>query len=137
MLNEKQVPTLLVVEDYDDTRMMMRWILETLGYQVFSAVDGEDAVSVANRIKPDLILMDLHLPLLDGYDAIARIRRCPGLDNVPIIAVTANNTEASKTKAYNSGCNAFVAKPIDFEKLESLVKQILNTGSTNIKTTSL
>jgi two-component system, cell cycle response regulator DivK len=130
-MNNRPVPVVLVVEDYDDTRMMMRWILETLGYQVFSAVDGEDAVSVAKRIKPDLILMDIHLPLIDGYDAIIRIRKSTGLENVPVIAVTADYTEASKSRAHEAGCNAFVAKPIDFEKLEKLVKQLI--GSNELK----
>ena len=117
--------TVLVVEDFADNRFMMRKLLEMSGYQVVEAVDGKEAVEVAERARPDLILMDLSLPRLDGLDATRRIRELDGLGRVPIVAVSAHDTNDFHADALAAGCNEYVTKPIDFDELDALLKKLL------------
>jgi two-component system, cell cycle response regulator DivK len=117
--------TVLVVEDFADNRFMMRKLLEMSGYQVVEAVDGREAVEVAASARPDLILMDLSLPRLDGLDATRRIRELEGLGGVPIVAVSAHDTNDFHADALAAGCNEYVTKPIDFDELDALVKKLL------------
>jgi CheY-like chemotaxis protein len=117
--------TVLVVEDFADNRFMMRKLLEMSGYQVVEAVDGREAVEMAERARPDLILMDLSLPRLDGLDATRRIRELEGLSAVPIVAVSAHDTNDFHADALAAGCNEYVTKPIDFDELDALVKKLL------------
>ena len=117
--------TVLVVEDFADNRFMMRKLLEMSGYQVVEAVDGREAVEVAESVRPDLILMDLSLPRLDGLDATRRIRELDGLRRVPIVAVSAHDTNDFHADALAAGCNEYVTKPIDFDELDALVKKLL------------
>jgi CheY-like chemotaxis protein len=117
--------TVLVVEDFADNRFMMRKLLEMSGYQVVEAVDGREAVDLAESARPDLILMDLSLPRLDGLDATRRIRELDGLSHVPIVAVSAHDTNDFHTDALAAGCNEYVTKPIDFAELEALLKKLL------------
>ena len=117
--------TVLVVEDFADNRFMMRKLLEMSGYQVVEAVDGKEAVEVAESVRPDLILMDLSLPRLDGLDATRRIRELDGLRLVPIVAVSAHDTNDFHADALAAGCNEYVTKPIDFDELDALVKKLL------------
>src|SRR5919202_1243924 len=84
-------PTILVVEDNDDTRLVMKMVLESNDYRVAEATNGEEAIEVALRERPDLILMDLQMPVLDGLAATRRIREQPELCNVPVVAVTAHD----------------------------------------------
>ena len=118
-------PTVLVVEDFEDNRFMMRRLLEMSGYRVVEAVNGEQAVEVAANERPDLILMDLSLPKLDGLAATRRIRQSNGLSHVPIVAVSAHDTSDFHADALAAGCNEYVTKPIDFDQLESLLKKLL------------
>jgi len=118
-------PTVLVVEDFEDNRFMMRRLLEMSGYRVVEAVNGEQAVEVAAEERPDLILMDLSLPKLDGLAATRRIRQNYGLTEVPIVAVSAHDTSDFHADALAAGCNEYVTKPIDFDQLESLLKKLL------------
>ena len=118
-------PTVLVVEDFEDNRFMMRRLLEMSGYRVVEAVNGEQAVEVAATERPDLILMDLSLPKLDGLAATRRIRQSGGLAEVPIVAVSAHDTSDFHADALAAGCNEYVTKPIDFDQLESLLKKLL------------
>ena len=118
-------PTVLVVEDFEDNRFMMRRLLEMSGYRVVEAVNGEQAVEVAATERPDLILMDLSLPKLDGLAATRRIRQSNGLREVPIVAVSAHDTSDFHADALAAGCNEYVTKPIDFDQLESLLKKLL------------
>lgn len=118
-------PTVLVVEDFEDNRFMMRRLLEMSGYRVVEAVNGEQAVEVAATERPDLILMDLSLPKLDGLAATRRIRQSNGLADVPIVAVSAHDTSDFHADALAAGCNEYVTKPIDFDQLESLLKKLL------------
>ncbi|MCA1565544.1 MAG: response regulator [Acidobacteria bacterium] len=117
--------TVLVVEDFADNRFMMRRLLEMSGYQVIEAVDGKEAVEVAESSRPDLILMDLSLPRLDGLDATRRIRELDGPGRIPIVAVSAHDTNDFHADALAAGCNEYVTKPIDFDELDALLKRLL------------
>ncbi len=117
--------TVLVVEDFEDNRFMMRRLLEMSGYRVVEAVNGEQAVEVAADERPDLILMDLSLPKLDGLAATRRIRQHDGLKKVPIVAVSAHDTADFHADALAAGCNEYVTKPIDFDQLESLLSSLV------------
>jgi CheY-like chemotaxis protein len=117
----------MVVEDFEDNRFMMRRLLEMSGYRVLEAINGHEAVEMAKREKPDLILMDLSLPLLDGLSATRRIRQQPELKELPIVAVSAHDTSDFHADALAAGCNDYVTKPIDFEQLESLLARLLKT----------
>ncbi len=116
--------TILVVEDFEDNRFMLRRLLEMSGYRVVEAVNGEQAVEAAERERPDLILMDLSLPKLDGLAATRRIRQ-NGVSGVPIVAVSAHDTTDFHADALAAGCNEYVTKPIDFDQLEELLKRLL------------
>jgi two-component system, cell cycle response regulator DivK len=117
--------TIMVVEDYDDTRLLLRRGLEGLGYNVLEASNGHEAVEIANREHPDLILMDLDLPILDGIAATQRIRQQAGMQKVPIVAVTAYPMSYTHVKAFAKGCDEYMAKPIDMAELELLVTRYL------------
>src|SRR5262249_43069853 len=113
--------TIMVVEDYDDTRVLLRKSLESLGYSVVEACNGQEAVEFADRERPDLILMDLDLPILDGIAATQCIRQKPELVSVPIVAVTAYPMSYSHVKAFARGCDEYMRKPIDMTELERVV----------------
>ena len=119
----------MVVEDFEDNRFMMRRLLEMSGYHVVEAVNGEQAVEVAELERPHLILMDLSLPKLDGLAATRRIRQNEALRRIPIIAVSAHDTSDFHADALAAGCNDYVTKPIDFEQLETLLSRLLPQDS--------
>lgn len=121
-------PVVLVVEDFEDNRFMMRRLLEMSGYRVVEAVNGEQAVEAAVGERPDLILMDLSLPKLDGLAATRRIRQHDALSQTPIVAVSAHDTTDFHADALAAGCNEYVTKPIDFDQLEALLKKLLQRG---------
>ncbi len=123
--------TVMVVEDFEDNRFMMRRLLEMSGYHVLEAINGEEAVKIAQRERPDLILMDLSLPLLDGLAATRRIREVEELRDVPIVAVSAHDTADFHADALAAGCNDYVTKPIDFDQLESLLTRLLPAQAVN------
>ena len=118
--------TILVVEDYEDTSLAMRLALEDLGYRIFEASDGEQAIRLALQERPEVILMDLSLPVLDGLSATRRIREHPEMANTVIVAVTAHQESDYRSKALEAGCNAYVTKPIDFEWLNGLISSLLS-----------
>lgn len=115
----------MVVEDYDDTRILLRQMLESKGYRVVEAINGQEAVDLAQREHPDLILMDLDLPILDGIAATQHIRRQSKMNQVPIVAITAYPMSYTHVKAFAKGCNEYLAKPIDFAELEELLNRYL------------
>ena len=117
----------MVVEDYDDTRLLLKKGLESLGYSVLEASNGQEAVDIAEREHPDLILMDLDLPILDGIAATQRIRQQTGLENVPIVAVTAYPMSYTHVKAFAKGCDEYMPKPIDMTELANMVNRYLST----------
>ncbi len=118
----------LVVEDTPDTRELIRLMLEMRGYEVVEAERGDQAVEVAAATHPDAIIMDMSLPVLDGCQATRTIRRQPGLEHVPIIACTAHNRWEWRAKAIVAGCDEFLEKPIDFERLGSLLSRHLRAA---------
>jgi two-component system cell cycle response regulator DivK len=117
--------TVLIVEDNEDARYFMRLELEELGYLVVEAEDGEKAVEIAERERPDIILMDLTLPLMDGIAATEKIRATDGLDAVPVIAVTAHQETDFREGAKAAGFAAYVTKPIDIKWLNELIQGLL------------
>src|SRR5215213_1169904 len=126
MTEGKAGRTIMVVEDYDDTRALLKFGLEGMGYSVLEASNGQEAVDIAERERPDLILMDLDLPILDGIAATQRIRQQAEMENVPIVAVTAYPMSYTHVKAFAKGCDEYMAKPIDMTELERVVERCLN-----------
>jgi two-component system, cell cycle response regulator DivK len=117
--------TIMVVEDYDDTRILLRQALEAKGYRVLEAINGQEAVDLSMREHPDLILMDLDLPILDGIAATQHIRQQSEMNEVPIIAVTAYPMSYTRVKAFAKGCDAYMPKPIDLTELQELINHYL------------
>ena len=115
----------LLVEDFEDTLLFMRLALEDHGFIVFEAENGQSAVENANREKPDVILMDLTMPLMDGFAAAKLIRQNEQLKNVPIIAITAHQETDFRSDAKASGFDAYVTKPIDIDWLKELITGLL------------
>jgi two-component system, cell cycle response regulator DivK len=117
---------ILVVEDEDDSRRIARDLLTTAGFEMIEAEDGEKAVAAALRERPDLILMDMQLPALDGYEATRRIRANPDLKAIPIIAVTSYALSDEEARVIDAGCNAYVAKPYSPRALLLKIKEFLH-----------
>jgi two-component system cell cycle response regulator DivK len=117
--------TVLIVEDAEDARYFMRLELEQLGYLVLEAEDGAKAVEIALRELPDIILMDLTLPVMDGLAATAMIRDNPKMSKVLIIAVSAHQETDLRAEAKASGFDAYVTKPVDIPWLHELIKGLL------------
>lgn len=115
---------ILLVEDYEDTRSFMKWILESYGCQVVEAADGIEAVDKYKQQNPDLILMDISLPMVDGLTAAKAIREFDKKAKVPIIAVTAFG-KAYYNQAIEAGCNDLINKPVDIDLLEPILHQYL------------
>lgn len=116
---------ILVIEDQEDNRAILRDLLGAAGYVYLEAVNGADGVATALAEKPDLILMDIQLPELDGYDATRRIRTIPEIATVPIIAVTSYALSGDEAKARAAGCNDYVTKPYSPRALLAKVRQYL------------
>jgi CheY-like chemotaxis protein len=116
--------SVLLVEDTEDNRTMMRRLLELSGYRVSEAVNGLEAVKAVERETPNIILMDLSLPIVDGLSATRRIRQLPDLAEVPIIAVSAHDTADFHAEALAAGCDAYITKPIDYTELEDLIAEL-------------
>ena len=115
--------TVLLVEDFEDSRQVMRSLLEMSGYRVVEAINGQEAVESARRECPDLILMDLSLPVMDGISATRYIRELENLCDVPIIAVSALDADDYYKAARDAGCNEYVTKPVDYDRLDNLIGQ--------------
>ena len=122
------VTTILVVDDNADTRQVVRWMIERWGYRVLEAADGREAFEVAAESRPALILMDLAMPVVDGFDAIRFIRGHADISDTPIIAVTAFDRAASRDGAEAAGFDHYLSKPIDFYRLEVLFKKLIKVG---------
>jgi CheY-like chemotaxis protein len=122
---ESRQKTIMVVDDYEDMRTATRRALETFGYRVVEAAGGEEAVELARRELPDLILMDLSMPNLDGFAAMQRIRRLIGLHNVPVILLSAHTSRELCEDALAFGCCDFITKPFQLEILRASVERHL------------
>src|SRR5258705_11496532 len=117
---------ILVVEDYADTREVLKLMLQSQGFEVLVVDNGVDAVDIALPSHPDAIIMDMSLPGLDGCQAARIIRARPDLKAVPIIACTAHNQCEWRARAILAGCTEFVRKPVDFESLNTLLTKVRN-----------
>jgi CheY-like chemotaxis protein len=118
-------PVVMLVEDYGDTREMMRRMLELAGCRVVEASNGQEAIELSQRGGLDLILMDLNMPVLDGFNATLRIREYERTRDVPVVAVTAFDTAEFRAAARAVGCCDFVVKPLDPEHLSALISRLL------------
>jgi two-component system, cell cycle response regulator DivK len=116
---------ILVVEDTEDNRQIMRDLLSNAGYELVEAVTGEDGVAAAARELPDLILMDIQLPVMDGYEATRRIKADPATRGIPVIAVTSYALSGDEEKARAAGCDGYVAKPFSPRQLLAKVREYL------------
>ena len=114
---------ILVVEDQEDNRRILRDLLTSAGFDMIEAGNGEDAITSAQEGRPDLILMDIQLPLLDGYEATRRIKADPDLKSIPIIVVTAYALSGDEEKARLAGCDDYVAKPFSPRQLLAKIKE--------------
>jgi CheY-like chemotaxis protein len=117
--------TVMIVEDYEDARGFMKFLIESYGYQVIEATDGIQAIDKFKNFRPDLILMDMSLPVVDGLTATKTIRGFDEGAQTPIIAITAFGKNYFN-KAIEAGCNDLIDKPVDFEVLEPVLNQYLN-----------
>ena len=117
---------ILVIEDQEDNRVILRDLLMSVGFEVIEALNGLDGVAIAETEKPDLILMDIQLPLLDGYDATRRIKANPLLESIPVIAVTSYALSGDEEKARLAGCDAYVTKPYSPRQLLATVRTFLS-----------
>ena len=116
---------ILVIEDTEDNRQIMRDLLTSVGYELIEAVNGEEGVAMAKQHKPDLILMDIQLPVLDGYEATRRIKANAALSHIPIIAVTSYALSGDDAKARAAGCDAYVAKPFSPRQLLAKMREFV------------
>lgn len=124
------MPKILLVEDNEINRDMLSRRLERRGYRVAIALDGEQGVSMAGLEPPDLILMDMSLPVLDGWEAARRLKAAPETRAIPIIALTAHAMVGDREKAIESGCDDYDTKPVEFQRLLEKIETILAKGTT-------
>jgi CheY-like chemotaxis protein len=120
--------TIMVVEDFADSREMLAQWLMVRDFRVVHAVDGWEAVKVALQERPHLILMDLHLPVLDGTEVTCLLSEQDGLRDIPVVAVTAHDTADSRADASDAGCVEYVTKPVDFDRLDGIISRLLHGG---------
>jgi len=116
---------ILIIEDQEDNRAIMRDLLGAAGYDLIEATDGGEGVELAKKERPDLILMDIQLPVLDGYEATRRIRTYAELKTVPIIAVTSYALSGDEAKTRAAGCDGYVSKPFSPRELLAKVREYL------------
>jgi two-component system cell cycle response regulator DivK len=116
---------ILYIEDNPENRMLMRRVLMAEGYIVEEATDGNSGMQKAAEGPPDLILMDINLPEIDGYEVTARLKQLPNMSGVPIIAVTANVMKGDREKTLAAGCDGYIQKPIDIDLLPSQIESFL------------
>ena len=116
---------ILVVEDHEDNRRILRDLLTSAGFELLEATTGEDGVTLAETQRPDLILMDIQLPGLDGYEATRRIKALPALQHTPIIAVTSYALSGDDVKARDAGCDGYITKPFSPRALLATVREYL------------
>jgi two-component system cell cycle response regulator DivK len=116
---------ILYVEDNLENRLLVRRILEAEGYQVVEAEDGPRGLELARSMRPDLILVDLHLPDIDGYELVRRFKRMSHLEGIPIVALTADVIRGTRERALATGCDGYIPKPIDVDALPEQIAAFL------------
>jgi two-component system cell cycle response regulator DivK len=121
---------ILYIEDNRENLLLVRRILEAEGYSVSGAADGPSGLELAAQMQPDLILLDINLPEIDGYDLARRFRTTPGLERVPILAVTANVMQGDRERTLAAGCDGYIQKPIEVDRLPDQVRAALRKTHT-------
>jgi two-component system cell cycle response regulator DivK len=116
---------ILYIEDNPENRLLVKRVLEAEGHTVFEAVDGPSGLEAATRVDPDLVLLDISLPEVDGYDLAERFQEMAELDGVPILAVTANVMKGDRERTLAAGCDDYIPKPIDIDRLPQQVREAL------------
>jgi CheY-like chemotaxis protein len=117
--------TILVVDDFDDTRLLLRTWLQKKGYRVIEAENGKEAVAEATNSQPDLIIMDVEMPELDGLSATRKIRTLANAEELPIVVVSAYGADQFRADALDAGCNEYVSTPFEPDELEKLIKALI------------
>ena len=125
---EKSYRVVMVVDDNECNRELLSVFLSRIGYNVIEACNGLEAVEIATSRCPDLIIMDLAMPVLDGYGAVRLLRELPEICKVPIVACTAHDTSTHRVQAMSVGFNEFIPKPIDFERLNVVIDRFLKAA---------
>lgn len=127
----KRMKRVLVVEDNENNIYLIRFILQKNGFEFIEARDGETGVELAVKEKPDLILMDIQLPVLDGYEATKRIKTMEETKDIPIIALTSYAMVGDREEALNVGCDGYIEKPINPETIIAEIKKYLKKNENN------
>ena len=117
--------SILYVEDNPDNRILIRRVLESEDYMVFEAENASDAINHLKTHNPDLILMDINMPEVDGYTLTAKIKAIPGFEKTPIIALTANVMRGDREKSIQAGCDGYIQKPIDIDTVTQQIERYL------------
>ncbi|HEX6938950.1 MAG TPA: response regulator [Longimicrobiales bacterium] len=121
--------TILIVEDNEDNLMVYRTILEHVGYDVIDARDGEEGIARASEAHPDLILMDISIPKIDGWEATRRLKQEEDTRDIPIIALTAHALEEDREKALSVGCDGYLAKPVEPRRVVAEVERYVGPAA--------
>lgn len=124
-MTEKK-PRILIAEDFDENRIALRLILKHTGFDVIEAEDGQQAVDAVRREEPDLVLMDISLPVIDGLQATREIRSDKKFERLPIIVVSAHDNEEIRREAAQAGGSEYITKPIEIEELKRLIEDCLS-----------
>jgi two-component system cell cycle response regulator DivK len=120
------MPRILIVEDNELNRDMLSRRLERRGYETLTAADGQEGLDTARRALPDLILMDMSLPVMDGWEATRRLKTAPETAAIPVVALTAHAMRGDRERALEAGCNEYDTKPVEFQRLVSKIEALLN-----------
>lgn len=120
--------TILYIEDNFDNRLLVRRVLEAEGYRVIEAEDGVQGLDYLQSETPDLVLMDINLPEVDGYEMTKRLKQLPSMTKVPVIAMTANVMKGDREKTIAAGCDGYIPKPIDIDALPVQIARFLRKG---------
>jgi two-component system cell cycle response regulator DivK len=126
--------TILYIEDDFQNRVLVRRILEASGFAIMEAEDGRTGLKLAERFVPDLILMDINLPEIDGYEVTSRLKQMSALAQVPIIAMTANVMKGDRERTLAAGCDGYIQKPIDVDLLPDQINRFLSSNDMHAET---
>jgi len=129
MASPENKGTILYVEDNPDNRLLVRRILLSEDYSLLEATGATEALNLLKTTQPDLILMDINMPDMDGYTLTAKIKSLPGFERVPILAVTANVMRGDKEKTLEAGCDGYIQKPLDIEQLTQEIEKFISRRS--------
>ncbi len=122
--------TILYIEDNPENRLLVRRVLEVEGYRVIEADSGKTGLQKAETMAPDLVLMDINLPEIDGYELTHRLKQMPDLADVPVVAMTANVMKGDREKTLAAGCDGYIQKPIDVDQLPLQIARFLQAKKT-------